>query len=128
MKIIKKVGIFMDHRAANIIPISENSNQLKTIESKFTHQQKEVSVGKSEQLMHNKEQHLQAAYYKQLGETIKHFDHVLLCGPTDAKLELNNILKGEQHYSKIKIVVKDADKMSENEQKAFVKDYFTNCV
>lgn len=116
----------MDHRTANIIPISENSNQMKTIESEFTHQQKEDSVGKSEHLMHNKEQHLQAAYYKQLGETIKHFDHILLCGPTQAKQELHNILKADQHFKNINIVVKDADKMRENEQKAFVKAYFIN--
>ncbi len=54
--------------------------------------------------MHNKEQQQQSEYYKTLGETIKNYDDVLLFGPTNAKVELLNILKADISFSiKLKI-------------------------
>jgi len=76
-------------------------------------------------MVHSKEQHEQAEYYKTLAEIIEHYESVLLFGPTDAKAELFNILKGDHLFSKIKIEVEHADKMTENQQHAFVKEYFT---
>ena len=75
--------------------------------------------------MHNKEQHQQSDYYKQLGEIIKNYTEVILFGPTDAKVELFNILKADHHFAKIKIEFQQADKMTENQQHAFVKEYFS---
>ena len=74
--------------------------------------------------MHNKEQQKQRLYYKELGEIIKKYDEVLLFGPTDAKAELFNILKEDHHFDTIHIGVEDADKMTENQQHAFVRGYF----
>ena len=76
-------------------------------------------------MMHNKEQQQQAAYYKALGEAIKDYDDVLLFGPTDAKAELLNILKTDTHFSKIKFETVQAEKMTENQEKAYVKKYFS---
>ena len=56
---------------------------------------------------------------------VKNYDEVILFGPTDAKVELFNILKADQHFDKIKIDIKQADKMTENQQHAFVKDHFS---
>ena len=72
-----------------------------------------------------KEQHEQAAYYKQLSAIIKNYDPVLLFGPTEAKTELLNILRADHHFEKIKIEVKQTDKMTDNQQHAFVKEYFS---
>ncbi len=55
---------------------------------------------------------------------IKDYDEVLLFGPTDAKTELFNILKENRQFEKIKIEVKPADNMTENQEEAFVKEYF----
>jgi len=75
--------------------------------------------------MHNKEQQQQSGYYKALGETINNFDNVLLFGPTDAKTELLNILKADMHFDKIKIETMQADKMTENQDQVFVRNYFS---
>lgn len=115
----------MDHANAHIIEFSKEPSQTQTIASKFTHDVKEDTLSKSESLMHNKEQHEQSDYYKHLGETIKKYDEVLLFGPTDAKVELFNLLKADHHFAKTKIEVKSADKMTENEQHAFVREHFT---
>ena len=75
--------------------------------------------------MHNKEQHQQLEYYKSLAEAIKGYDEVVIFGPTDAKHELYNLLKKDSHFSKMIIEVADAGKMPDNQQQAFVRDYFS---
>lgn len=122
----KKLGIWMDHANAHLIEFINEGLQTKSIESKFTHAVKEEAMNKSEHVMHNKEQHQQSAYYKELGERIKGYDNVVLFGPTGAKYELFNILRSDYNFGKIKIEVRQSDKMTENEQYAFVKEYFSN--
>ncbi len=118
------LGICMDHSSAHLMEFSPDTIETKTIASQFTHQEKGESLNKGERLMHNKEQHQQAAYYKKLGEVIKNYSGVILFGPTDAKVELFNILKADHHFANIKIEVKQTNKMTENQQHAFVKEYF----
>jgi hypothetical protein len=125
MKPIKNLGIWMDHSNAHIMEFITGPAETQIIESDFVYEAKEQALGNSENAMHNKEQHQQTEYYKKLGEIIKHYDDVLLFGPTDAKLELFNMLKEDHLFGKVKIEVKQADKMTENQRHAFVKDYFS---
>ena len=125
MTTANKLGIWMDHSNAHVKEFTTDPIETKTIESKFTHQVKEHTLGESEKEMHNKEQHQQSEYYKHLGSIIKNYTDVILFGPTDAKVELYNMLKADHHFEKIKIEVKQADKMTENQQHAFVKEYFS---
>lgn len=115
----------MDHASAHLMEFSADQIATNIIESQFTHQEKTNSMGKSENLMHNKEQHQQSEFYKKLGGVIIKYDEVVLFGPTDAKAELFNILKADHNFAKIKIEVKQADKMTENQQHAFVKKHFS---
>jgi len=121
----KKLGIFMDHSSAHLIEFTSDGAEEKVITSKFTHNEKEHSLSKSENLMHNKEQHEQSEYYKKLGDAIRNYEDVILFGPTDAKVELFNSLRENHLFEKIKIEVQTADKMSENQQHAFVKAHFS---
>lgn len=125
MKPTKNIGIWMDHSTANIYDETTGNDATGTIETTFTHEVKQEVLHKSEHQMHNKEQQHQAAYYKQLADVIVNYENVLLFGPTNAKVELFNILRADLAFSDIKIEVKDADKMTDNQQRAFVKDYFT---
>jgi hypothetical protein len=121
----KYLAVYMDHLSAQIMEYSSTPAPIRTIESAFTHTAKEAGLVKSEHIMHHKEQHLQADYYKKLGEIIKNYEEVLLFGPTDAKIELYNSLHDDQHFSAVKIEVKQTDKLTENQQHAFVRDYFS---
>lgn len=123
---LKKLGICMDHANANLIVFTSNPTETLRIESSFTHAVKEESMSKSENIMHNKEQHQMHDYYKKLGDVIKEYDEVLLFGPTDAKYELSNILKSDHHFDKICIEIKSSDKITENQQHAFVNEHFSN--
>ncbi len=121
----KRLGIWMDHANAHLIEFAGDT-ETKTLDSSFTHQVKEDTIRKSESLMHNKEQHEEAGYYKELGDIIKNYDEVLLFGPTEAKTELVNILNADSHFNKIKFTLETTDKMTENEQHAYVKAHFTH--
>ena len=127
MKTESKIGIWMDHSTAHLIEFTTEPMETTSIDSPFTHDVKVDTVsGKSEHLMHNKEQHQQAAFYKQLGEVIKGYTDVILFGSTDAKLELRNILCADHLFDKIKIETQQADKMTDAQQHAFVKHHFAN--
>ncbi len=119
------LGIWMDHNSAHIMEFTADPISTTTVNSQFTHQQKEDTLKKSEILMHHKEQHEQDAYYKNLGQIIKGYDDVVLFGPTDAKVELFNLLRNEREFDKIKITTINTDKMTENQQHAFVREHFT---
>ena len=124
MKAVKTLGIWMDHANAHLTEYTNEAGETKTITSQFTHEAKEFSQSKSENLMHNKEQHQQSEYYKKLGEEIRNYEEVILFGPTSAKAELLNILRADHRFEKIKIEIKQTDKMTEKQQHAFVKEYF----
>jgi stalled ribosome rescue protein Dom34 len=122
----KNLGVWMDHSNAHLMEFTTDPITTTIISSRFNHREKEHSIGKSENGMHQKEQHEQADYYKKIGEAIKNYQEVLLFGPTNAKTELLNLLKADHHFEKIKLETKDADKMTQNEQHAFVRDYFSH--
>ena len=114
----------MDHSFARIMEFSTLPMETKTINSKFTQHEKDVSLAKGESHLNTKEQHHQAEYYKELSEVIRNYDDVLLFGQTDAKLELMNILKPNHLFEKINFEVISTDKMTENEQQIFVREHF----
>ena len=121
----KNLGIWMDHSTAHLMEFTTDPIETTTISSKFTHTEKVETAGKSEHVMHNKEQHEQSAFYKKLGDEIRNYGEVLLFGPTNAKSELLNLLKADHRFEDIKIEVKQTDKLTENQQHAFVKEYFS---
>lgn len=123
---LRKIGIWMDHTQAHLIEYddlmitTENIN----IETRFENNGNKYS-DQNESMIHNKEQQDQAKYYKKLGDKIIDYDMVLLFGPTEAKAELLHILKSDHQFDQIKFEVKSADKMTENQENAFVKEYFS---
>ncbi len=122
----KRLGIWMDHSNANLMEFTSNPIETKTIHSTFTHEAKEHTLSKSEYGMHKKEQHQHSDYYKKLGEVIKNYTAVVLFGPTSAKAELFNLLREDHNFEKIRIEIKQADKMTDNQQHAFVREHFSN--
>ncbi len=123
MKTQKNLGIWMNHSTANLIDVHAKKND-HSILSKFTFNTKEEALSRSEKSMHNKRQQLNEAYYKEIADEIMKYDHVLLFGPTNAKSELHNYLNKDLHYKDIQIDMESADKMTDNEKGAFVKNHF----
>jgi stalled ribosome rescue protein Dom34 len=126
MKSIKKLGIWMDHSTAHLIEFSENPFEIITIESKFTHEEKEKSLAKGESFMHHKEQQLLSDYFKKIAKVILNYDKVLLFGPTNAKVELFNLLSEDNRFEKIKMCIKETDKMNAYQRQNFITEHFSS--
>jgi stalled ribosome rescue protein Dom34 len=82
-------------------------------------------LAKNENLMLEKEKKQLYDYYKKIGETIKNYKRVILFGPTDAKVELFDLLSEDERFLKIKFEIKNTDKMTVSQQHNFVKEYFS---
>lgn len=120
------LGIWMDHASAHLIEFTTDPIETRTIESAFTpDRSQDTSSLKGEKSMHNKEQDEDWAFYRKLSAVIEKYTEVLLFGPTDAKKELFNILKSNNAFENIRIDMKQTDKMSVNQEHAFVKDFFS---
>lgn len=124
MKTNTHIGIWMDHSIAHLTELAGDKVMSRTIENEFSHSDKQLAGGRSEHLMHNKEQQEQIAFYKKIADAIKPFDAAVVFGPTTAKHELLNRLKAQSGFGTKKIEAIHADKMTIKEQQAFVRDYF----
>lgn len=125
MNAAKKLGIWMDHSNAHLMEFTTDPIVTKVLSSDFTHQGKENTLGRSENQMHNRENHQHAEYYKKLGEVIQHYEEIILFGPTDAKVELFNSIRKNNLFANKKIDVLQTDKMTENQEHAFVRNHFS---
>ena len=125
MRASKKLCIWMDHSIAHIIEFTTMHFEIKTIESNFANEAKNQSLTKNENLTYNKEEGLLLEYYKKISEVIKDYKRIILFGPTDAKIELFDLLSEDERFLKVKIEIKNTDKMTENQQHTFVNEYFS---
>lgn len=123
MKTTKRLGIWMDHSTANLIKFTDDKTEAIEVEAQGGEQDEPLNA-RDETMIQNKDQNELADFYKRISEVIKDYDEVLLFGPTHAKDELNNILKDHHHFDVVKIEIKPADNMTENQQQAFVKEHF----
>lgn len=121
----KKLGIWMDHSFAHLMEFTSKHFEIETIESKFSLKEKKKHLAKNENLMLEKEKKQLYDYYKKIGETIKNYKRVILFGPTNAKVELFDLLSEDERFLKIKIEIKNTDKMTASQQHNFVKEYFS---
>jgi hypothetical protein len=125
MKTKTQLGIWMDHSVAYFMESDNEPMSSATLEAQDGEQDEPLN-SLDESMIQNKEQNQLSSFFKKISEVILGYDEVLLFGPTDAKTELFNDLKDDRHFENIKIEVKTADKMTENQMHAFVKEYFTS--
>jgi hypothetical protein len=125
MKTKKQIGVWLDNKIAQVMKGgNEQQTTSKNILSDFTRQQKNYYLNKNENVMHNKERHEQAKYYKEIEDAIKGNDEILIFGPTKAKDELANLIKNNPFFESAKVEVKSSDKMTEDEREEFVQRHF----
>jgi stalled ribosome rescue protein Dom34 len=123
MTSVKRLGVWMDHANAYLIEFTNDTIETFTIESASAEHGQHVNG--SEKTEHHRQQQADTAYYKQLAAVIAQFEEVLLFGPTNAKVELQHFLKENHQYDHIKIALQQTDKMTGNQQHAFVRNYFS---
>lgn len=124
MKTSKQAGIWMDYSKAIVIEVNRDVTTRQVIESDFTYEEKQHSFARNEGLMHKKEQRLEGEYFKAITKAIQNYREVVLFGPGDAKSELFNRITSDPHFKSVRISVEPADKLTDNQLVAYVKDYF----
>lgn len=124
MTFTKKIGIWLDHSTAYLTEFTSTTPFTEIVMNEFTHQSKINTLRKSEQTMHQKEQHEQHEFYHAIKNKLTHFTDIFITGPTNAKAELVNYLKEDHHFDAINIPTKPADKMTIQEQQKFIHEYF----
>jgi hypothetical protein len=120
----KNLGIWMDHSHAHLMEFAVDPITTHVISNCFTRREKAHGPGGSEDGIHQKEQQQLAEYYWKIRDIIRNFQDVVLFGPTSAKVELLNLLRADHHFEHVKIETRESDKMTQNEQQAFVRNYF----
>ncbi len=123
MKTTKRVGIWMDHSTAHIMEFIAPHGEAQIGNEKVEHLTTVHSFAKGEYHMHTKEQHQQEAFYQKLAERITNYGEVLLFGPSQAKDELANLLSKDHQFRHVSVYI-HADKMTEPQQQAYVRQYF----
>lgn len=123
MKSKKQLGIWMDHSTAYLLELNVDALENRTIVAQVGEQDEPLDP-RDETLIQNKKQNELSDFFNRLSDVIINYDEVLLFGPTTAKTELMNVLKSDHHFDRVKIEIKPADKMTENQQKAFVNEHF----
>src|ERR1035437_5527510 len=120
----RQMRIWMDHSIAFLMAV-ENEKIVETIvELEVSKLEVDYDSGKNEKLEYNKGQQFQSNFYKKIIDSIKNYHDVILFGPTEAKNEILNILKGDHQFEKINIKVQHSDKMTAFQMHEFVIAYF----
>lgn len=132
---MKKLGVWLDKEKAHIVTIKDENEILTTVNSqvedyhvhggsgtRFKGGPQDV-VQDSKYL--EREKHQLKAYFKDIIAKIEKADKIVLFGPADTNEKLYKELM--QHYKDLSskvMAVKKADSMTDNQMKAFVRDFY----
>lgn len=122
----KKLGIWMDHSTAHLMKFNAGSIETEIIESRLIDLENVKRLWKNVGRFMSYEKQQQWAYFSKLNEIIRDYKKIILFGPSDAKIELFDILSEDERCLKIKVEIQQADQMTENQEQAFVKEYFSS--
>lgn len=112
----------MDDLDAHLMDFKTDIIELNTIESTFVHPEKFEEEDKRKRQAKEKREYNK--FHKDLSETIKYYDEVIIFGSSESKKTLVNILSSDEKFSHIKIAVKDIENLTESQQHNFVKEFF----
>jgi len=130
------VGLWLDHRQAVIVSITDDAETIKRIDSdierkvrlsggsrsaKTPYGPQQVSVDGKQQERINRQLH---QYYQEIIRRIRDAAKILILGPGEAKTELKKEMEKSRELAAKKITVEPADKMTERQIAARVRQFF----
>lgn len=127
-------GVWIDHRKAVIVVVSETGEETTLIESHVERQPGRVAGVRSTTPYES--QHVQAddshqrkftgqlnEYYEEVVALIRGAEWILIFGPGEAKDELNKRLKRDNLGGRV-VEVQTSDRMTDREIAAKIREYF----
>lgn len=132
---MKKAGVWIDQKEAKVITLTENSEEMITISSEIDPQERIPGEGKQygrfggqflslEKNKQNQQKEHLKRYLNRVQKSLEDKDEIMLFGPAQIKNELGKLLQQNQNLSDKLREIKSAEKMTENQKVAFVRDYF----
>ena len=122
----RKVGLWIDHRKAVIVNITGNPEEIKSITSgieKHVRFSGEAQKNSEEDIQDRRFTNYLKKYYDKVISFIRDADSVLIVGPGEAKIEFKKRLESEKQIRR-EVVLKTADKMTEPQLAAKVREHF----
>lgn len=119
-------GIWIDHKRAIIVALSGDHIATTTLESDVgahPHFGGEQDGGGEKKYEERRHQHLDR-YYDEVVGHVAQADRVLLLGPGEAKLELKARLDRSQAHAGRTVAIQTADRLTDAQVVAAVKDHF----
>jgi hypothetical protein len=131
----QSVGLWIDHRKAIVVTIKNDKEFIRVIESnvephvRFSggsrtatpYSPQEIA---SERKRDERYRHHLDAYYSEVIQAIRDADSILIFGPGEAKGELKKALEESRELGRHIVGVESADKMTQRQIAAKVRDYF----
>lgn len=122
MEKTNQIGIWMDHSVAYLMEFKTKPFEIQTIVCEFTMDEKRRNPFRKEKINSNIKRKYK--YYNQIGNAIINYDKIILFGPSQAKIDFFDALSEDERFYKLKIEIKETDKMNVNQQHAFINEYF----
>ncbi|MBL7922733.1 MAG: hypothetical protein JNL88_00900 [Bacteroidia bacterium] len=133
----KQIGVWMDHAQAHFIHPATEGEKVTTESSDLESHLRFHGEGADGTLLggfrstnnehhkHQREQEVMHRYFQSLQEKLMDYDEIFLFGPGTARVELHHLMKDNARFSDKRISLESADKMSENQMKAKVREHFS---
>lgn len=118
------MGIYMDHSRAILMELSGNIVGENQIKSEYSTEGKGSHLKKLENSEHDIDLRLHSNYFKEIGQSIKDFQNILLFGPTDVQTELLNHLNDEKLTKNINFEVRKTELMAGAQMRSYMRAYF----
>jgi hypothetical protein len=132
---MKKTGIWLDKDKALIVTIENNKERLNTVSSNIEHFNPHGGSGtrfkggpqdvvQDSRYLEREKQQLKK-YFKNVAETVKNTDALVIFGPAETNVRFAKELHKKYSILSTKIKgVEKADSMTDNQVKAWVRDFF----
>ncbi|WP_018624426.1 hypothetical protein [Kangiella aquimarina] len=130
-----KVGIWLDHREAALVEISDKGISTRFIQSGVEEHIDEKRGSRSktpygpqgvfaEDKADRRSQNLLNQYYSEVASGVNNAESLYIFGPAEAKQEFAKYLDQHQNHKPAKVEVESADKMTETQIIETVKKHF----
>jgi len=131
----KKTGIWIDHSKAVIVSLEEEKEQVSTIESKAGRRVRLSGGSRTktpygpqdiapESRRYRKYQHSLKNFYGKICRKVGNSETLYVFGPGEAKIEFRKYVEGLKHTAPPIVKFESADKMTEAQLVARVRDYY----
>lgn len=134
MRLVKQIGVFMDHAGAHLLTPEMGSDNQERFRTQYHlkkngdempgQQQVEHTQSGSELHRHNHEQNELHGFYKNLASRIHDYDEILVMGPTTAAKEFYNYCRNHKLLNGKLITVRKSDYLTERQMEKEVNSFF----